>query len=338
MKRILTILTVMTAFMSIGQQSAQYSQYIRNQYMINPGATGVEDHVSLTLGGRAQWVGLNDAPKTSYLYFSSPVDKLKGAHMKRTFGKLKRGNKRVKHPTIQRANISHAFGGQLLADQYGPFRTLKLMGSYAVHLPINRDYSFSFGTNLGLSSRSFIAEKAQVLSVMTNTGVFDQTYNTYAGNQSAQYTMDLDAGLYFYSDELFFGVSASQLTGDLVKFGNRTTNFDPKVHFFFTGGYQFQLNSRFTMTPAFLVKYVSPAPVSVEASVQFAYNDRFWFGTSYRHKDAVIAMLGANISDKFRIGYSFDLSISKLIKHTSGGHELVLGLMIGKSKSFAKFN
>lgn len=299
--------------------------------MFNPGAAGSYDFLSINAGGRMQWAGLDGAPKTSYVYFSAPADKVKGAWMKRTYGKIRRGNKRVKHPRVRRGKFTQAFGGQLLADSYGPFTTFKFAGTYAVHLPINRDYSFSFGTNVGLSSRAFIPEKAQVLSVMTGTGSFDATYANFAGG-GAQYTLDVDAGLYFYGDEVFAGFSMNNLTNDLVKFGNKNPNFDPGIHYFFTAGYEFQPNRNWGITPAILVKYIKPAPVSVEATLLFDYNQRFWYGVSYRHKDAVIGMVGATLSNSFRIGYSFDLSTSRMIKYTAGGHELVLSLMLGRDK------
>jgi hypothetical protein len=37
-----------------------------------------------------------------------------------------------------------------------------------------------------------------------------------------------------------------------------------------------------------------------------------------------------NISNRFKLGYSFDFSISKFKNYSSGGHELVLGLMLGR--------
>jgi len=331
MIRFTLICIFMGAMFSFGQQTPQYSQYVKNQYMINPGATGVYDYIGITLGGRMQWTGFENAPKTSYLYFSAPANKMRVARMKRTFGKVKRNNKQVRHPRMRVGTLTHAYGAQLLVDQYGPFRTLKAMGTYAIHLPLSRDYSLSFGTNLGVSSRRFLPDKAQVLSVMTNTGYTDQTYSAYTGNQAAQYTMDLEAGIYFHGKGIFAGISANQLTGDLVKFGNRTVNFDPRRHYFLTGGYKIQVNNKMTITPALLLKYVTPAPVTVEGTVQVEFRERFWFGATYRHKDALVAMFGAVISEKFKIGYSYDLSISKMIGYNSGGHELVLGLMLGDS-------
>lgn len=339
LRYILFVCFGLVAGISYGQQIPQYSQYVGNQYMVNPAAAGSDDYISLTLGGRLQWTGFDNAPKTSYLYFAAPSSKLRNGRMKRTYGIIHKRNRAVKHPTMRFGGSGHCFGAQLLADQYGPFRTFKLAGTYAYHLGLSRDYRLSFGVNAGLSSRAFLADKAEVLSVMTNTGLYDATYSSYAGNQAAQYNLEVDAGLYFYGKGAFAGFSVSQLTGDLVKFGNRMTNFDPKMHFLLSGGSKFVLNRRYTFTAAGLMKYVYNAPLSWELTVRHEVSQKFWYGLSYRHKDAVVGMFGVELNNKFRFGYSFDLSISKLIRYNSGGHEIVLGLILGKERSFssAKF-
>jgi type IX secretion system PorP/SprF family membrane protein len=317
------------------QQIPQYSQYIDNQYMVNPAAAGSDPYVSLILGGRMQWTGFDNAPKTSYLYFAAPGNKLRNGRMKRTYGIIHKRNTAVKHPTMRFGGSNHCFGAQLLGDQYGPFRTFKIAGTYAYHLGLSRDYRLAFGVNAGLSSRSFLSDKAQVLSVLTNTGYYDVTYSTYAGNQSAQYNLEVDAGIYFYGKGAFVGFSASQLTGDLVKFGNRMTNFDPKIHYILSGSMDLIINRRTKLTVATLMKYIPRAPFSAELTVRGKFSKQFWAGASYRFGDAVVAMFGVEIKNKFRLGYSFDLSVSKLIRYNSGGHEIVLGFMFGRDRSFS---
>ena len=73
-KNIFSIISVFICLAQVkAQQLPQISQYLRNQYMINPGAAGVYDFTDVTLGGRLQWAGLEDAPKTSYLAASAPL-------------------------------------------------------------------------------------------------------------------------------------------------------------------------------------------------------------------------------------------------------------------------
>ena len=339
MKKLLATLSALGFLVAVyGQQLPQYTQFQKNPYLVNPAATGAHDMFNMSLGGRLQWVGLSNAPSTSYLYLSTPASKFRSAFMNRTYGKVTRNTKSVKHPKMRIGGLVHGFGGQLLVDQFGAFRTLKFAGSYAVHLPINRTYTLSFGTNAGLSSHTFLTDKAQVLSNLTATGVNDLVYNAQA-NTGAQYVMDIDAGMYFYGNGFYTGFAATNLTRNLVRFGNLNTNFAPVMHFFGTLGYRFIVNNRMDVTPGLLVKYVRNAPVSVEANVLLDFNDVFWIGITYRHLDAVAFLAGTTINEKFRIGYSFDLSISRLIKYNSGGHELVLSYIFGeKRRSFSSFN
>lgn len=334
-KQTLVMVSLMTASVAFGQQIPQYSQYINNQYVVNPAAAGSQDYIALNLAGRLQYAGFENGPKTSYLYFASPASKLKSGNINRTFGRVRKSNRSVAHPRMRISSSIHAFGAQLLADQYGPFRTFQLKGTYAYHLALNRDYRLSFGANLGISSRSFLKDRAQVLSAMTDMGYTDQTYANYTSNQAAQYTMDLDAGMYFYGKGAFAGLSVSQLTGDLVKFGNRMPNYAPKMHYMLTGGYQFRLNNAYTLTAATLMKYVYNAPFSAEVGLQTNYKEIFWFGAAFRIKDAVILGLGVEVSQKLRIGYSFDLPVTKMINYSAGGHELTIGLKFGNSRQSA---
>lgn len=321
-KLILTaILGVST--MAMGQQVPQFSQYLRNQYMVNPGAAGVYDFVDITVGGRLQWLGFNDAPRTAYLYVSSPVG---GTPRVKYNPALRISNGPVRNPKIKTGKLKHAIGGYLLADQYGAYRQLQVAGTYALHIPVSKKFNLSWGVNVGLSNRSFLRDKAETLNMFTGIGT-DNTYDTYA-SQGANNTVDVGSGLYLYSDKVFVGVSADQLTRDFISFGTDPANFDPNMHFKATAGLKLPLNDNLTIMPAVLAKYMAPAPVSVEGTLQLEYKEWLWFGASYRSSNTAIAMAGLNISRRFKFGYSFDFSLNRFNQYSTGGHEVVLGIML----------
>ena len=320
-KLILTAIIGVSA-LAYGQQVPQYSQYLRNQYMVNPGAAGVYDFVDVTVGGRLQWLGFDDAPRTAYLYVSSPLNTTKVRYNPA----LRISNGPVRNPKIKTGKLKHAVGGYVLADQYGAYRQLQIAGTYALHIPVSTKFNLSWGVNLGISNRSFLRDKAQTLNLFTGVGT-DNTYDTYA-NQGANNTVDIGSGLYLYSEKMFFGVSADQLTRDFISFGSDAANFDPNMHFKATAGLKLPLNDNLTIMPAVLAKFMAPAPVSVEGTVQLEYKEWLWFGASYRSSNTVVAMAGLNISRRFKFGYSFDFSLSKFNQHSVGGHEVVLGIML----------
>jgi type IX secretion system PorP/SprF family membrane protein len=306
---------------SFGQQLPQYSQYLRNQYMVNPGAAGVYDFLDVTISGRMQWVGFTNAPLTSYASFTKVFSP---AYQRERYNpSLRISTGPVKNPEIKTGKMKHAVGGQLVADQYGAFNKIQLAGTYAIHLPLNRNYNLSFGTKLGITNNSFLKERAVALDANN-----DKTYVDYNLNQSPLNVMNLGAGLYLYSNKMFLGISGDNFTKDQVRFGKGTANYNPMMHFNFTGGLKMPINKDFTITPAFLVKYMPVVNPIMEGSLQFEYKESIWVSASYRNKDAIVAMFGCNISRRFKFGYSYDFSISKLKSYNSGGHELVLGVML----------
>ena len=322
-KLILTAILGVTG-LAYGQQIPQYSQYLRNQYMVNPGAAGVYDFVDITVGGRLQWLGFDDAPKTTYLYVSSPIG---GKPRVKYNPALRISNGPVRNPKIKTGKLKHAIGGMLLADQYGAYRQLQIAGTYALHIPLSDKVNLSWGVNVGFSNRSFLRDKALTLNLMPGQIGSDATYDTYA-NQGANNTIDVGSGLYLYSKKMFIGVSADQLTRDFISFGTDPANFDPNIHFKATAGLKLPLNDNLTIMPSVLAKYMAPAPISLEGSVQLEYKEWLWFGASYRSSNAIVAMSGLNISRRFKFGYSFDYSLSRFNEHSVGGHELVLGIML----------
>jgi type IX secretion system PorP/SprF family membrane protein len=325
-KRIVAFALGLTGMVT-AQQMPQYSQYMRNQYTINPAAAGVYDFVDITMCGRWQWLGFGDEPRTAYLSITAPVGRPKVSYNPA----LRISDGPVRNPEIKTGKLKHAVGGQFIADQYGAFRKMQGAGTYALHMPVTKNYNLSFGVRLGLSNNSFLSDKAKVLNLVDPTQTYtDNTYTNFVANQSSKYIMDLGAGLYFYSNKSFLGIAADQLTKDMVEFGQGTANFNNQYHFNVTGGYKFSLNQDLTLMPSLLVKFMNPAPVSIDGTLQLEYKEWLWTALSYRHKDAFIGMVGLNVNQRFKFGYSYDFSLSRFNDFSSGGHEIVLGLMLGR--------
>lgn len=323
MKTVIFKLSLLTlAFSSFGQQIPQYSQYLRNQFMANPAAAGTYDFTDITLSGRSQWTGFDNAPMTSYLSIAAPIGRREKV---RYDPGIRTGSGIVKNPEVGTGKIKHAIGGQVLADQYGAFQKMQFAGTYAIHLPLSKKVNMSFGAKVGLSNNSFIQSRAVV-----NDPTNDKTYVDFTSNNSRKNILDLGAGLYVYSNKFFFGIAADQLTKSMVSFGSASANFDPQMYFNATGGIKLNVNDNITITPAFIVKYMTPAPISIEGTLQVEYKEWLWAGVSYRNTDAIVGMVGLNINKKLKFGYSYDYSISRFNQYSTGGHELVLGIMLGR--------
>jgi type IX secretion system PorP/SprF family membrane protein len=330
MKKIYFILSssfVLAISSVFGQQLPQYSQFARNQFMVNPAACGIYDFVDVTIGGRYQWAGFDNAPKTGYAYIAAPIRK-----KKQIIPSLRTSQGLVSSPAVATGKFKHAVGGQLVSDQYGAFSKLSIAGTYALHLPITKELNLAFGTRVGLSNDRFDKDRAQVLSQMTGAPIYmnDTEYNTFVANQGRMNYVNVGAGLHLYSQKLFVGVTVDQLTKDFVKFGSGATNVQPDMYYQFIGGYHIPVSSKLKLTSSFLMKFITSNNLSWEGNVIAEFNDRIWGGLSYRNSKTMVAMAGITISNRFKFGYSYDFDFAKLRSFSRGGHEIILGIMLGR--------
>jgi len=67
----------------------------------------------------------------------------------------------------------------------------------------------------------------------------------------------------------------------------------------------------------------------MDFNVRGIYLDKFWLGGSYRHQDAIVAMVGYKYYE-FSIGYAYDITLSNIRQFSSGSHEIVLTLLLNK--------
>src|SRR4028119_333752 len=60
---------------SFAQQLPHYTQYILNNFIINPAVAGIENYTDVKISHRHQWVGIDGAPVTTYLTIHGPLKK-----------------------------------------------------------------------------------------------------------------------------------------------------------------------------------------------------------------------------------------------------------------------
>src|SRR5438034_10924812 len=76
MKKNISIVVVMLlAIVGFAQQRPHYTQYILNNYILNPAISGIENYTDVKMSVRDQWIGLNGAPRTAYFTIQAPLGK-----------------------------------------------------------------------------------------------------------------------------------------------------------------------------------------------------------------------------------------------------------------------
>ena len=127
MKRVNKILSFLFfVFMNVAadaQQKPHYTQYVLNQYIINPAITGIENYTDVKLSHRHQWVGFQDAPVTTYFTIHKPLGKQDDRTTATSFdmpGENPRGKSYWQDYTA--AAPHHGIGMQVINEQPTPDR------------------------------------------------------------------------------------------------------------------------------------------------------------------------------------------------------------------------
>ena len=305
------------------QQKPQYTQYVFNNLLLNPAVTGIENYIDLKAGYRSQWTGLQGAPVTSYLTLSAPFgsDFVQGDAASVSPGNEANPYSRLYNQTYEAARPHHGIGFVLVSDQAGPISTTNIDATYAYHLGISSNFNLSVGIAGGLNHTSL---NTSLLSLENPNDPL-----IVNGNNS-QWKPDLSIGVWGYSSDYYFGVSAQQLLSQNQYFTTTNTSNKSKTvpQYFITGGYKVFLSDDMSLMPSALLKFISPEPVAFDANMKLAFRDRFWIGASYRYHDAVAGLFGLNISSLINISYSYDYTTSALRTVSNGTHEIVIGLML----------
>lgn len=315
------------------QQRPYYTQYILNNYILNPAVAGIENYWDVKASHRHQWVGLDGAPVTTYVTIQGPLSKNgMGREDPTTFhpqGENPRGH--VFMEEYHSTDPHHGVGLTILNDRAGPINRFTMYGSYAYHLPVNDRTSFSAGISAGL----------QNVTLKTDQLFFGDAYPIDPAVQNGSFINnvkpDINLGLMLYSARWFLGLSAQQIISSRISFDNGKLSGDSVTllqgklvpHMFLQAGFRAMLGDDISFLPSITAKYINPLPFSVDINLKMQYRDIFWFGASVRPDDGFAVMTGININSTFNIGYSYDHTTSKLNAVTNGTHEIVVGFMIG---------
>ncbi len=303
---------------SFAQQKPQYTQYIINPYLINPALTGIENYIDIKAGRRYQWQGLENAPKTDYFTAHLPIGNTMDWHSPISFdmvGENPLG--RSYKSEYMAAEPHHGVGIVVVSDKAGPLKNTTANVTYAYHLGLAPKLNLSVGIGVGATQTSFD---------VTDVKLGEENDPAVQAASSSIINPDLNFGVWLYSVDYFAGVSVQQLLPRAISFSNSSSQ--KSSHYFVTTGYRFWFSDDVTFTPSVMLRYVNPAPTSLDLNAKFSFKNKVWAGVGYRQDDAVSGMLGFNLGSLLNVGYAYDFTTSQLNSVTQGSHEIVLGITL----------
>ncbi len=294
MKRILIFLFVFLSSLVMAQQTPLVSHYMFNGLVLNPAYAGSKEFVSTTMMYRKQWVGFDGAPVT----YSGSI-----------------------HGLLPKKKLG--MGAFIQKDKIGKTNQTDAYVSLAYHLPIGDVSKLSVGLQMGFTN--FSSNVVELTYWDPGDKIFD--YNTFTS-----VLPNAGFGAYFYRPLFYAGLSVPYLVNY-----KPSENFDQEtkqIHHlgrraYFTMGGIIETEHDIKIKPSVLVKKEGDAPMQYDLNVNFLFNEIFWIGASYRSDEAIVALFEYQINRKFRVGYSYDITLGGISNYNSGSHELMLGYDFG---------
>lgn len=269
----------------LSQQDPQYTQYIYNTMAVNSAYAGQRDALSIIGLYRNQWVGIDGAPKTLSFGIHSPLK-----------------NERL------------GLGLSVVSDEIGPAQEDYVDLNLSYTIPFTESTELSFGLKAGFHNLSTDWSKGMM---------FDSADAAFSQNISL-FSPTIGAGLYMHSNKWYLGMSIPNflVTEHYDDFRNSIAS--ESIHYYFIGGYVFDLENRIKLKPAFLLKAVSGAPSIADFSLNALFNDSFTLGVSNRFDESFSGLVGFQLTQTFFLGYAYDYNTSIGTDYTGGTHEIML--------------
>ncbi len=308
------------SYNSNAQQKPQYTQYILNNYIINPALTGIEQYIDVKAATRQQWVGLENAPQTNYITAHMPLGNTDDWNSPTSFDMVGENPLGISYKSTYMASAPHhGIGIMAVSDQAGPLSNTTVNLTYAYHLGLAPKLNLAVGIGLGASRYSLNTADIKLEDPNDVAIINRGTANSIRP--------DVNFGVWLYSVQYFFGASVQQLLPQSIDFSDGSNPNTGKTvpHIFVTSGYRFWLSDDITVIPSAMLKYVKPTALTVDLNTKIAFRNNAWIGGNYRRNDSFSAMLGFNISSLVNVSYAYDFTTSNLNTVSRGSHEIVLG-------------
>ncbi len=285
------------------QFDTQTSQYMFSPSGYNAAAVGETNKLVVSGQHRLHWLGMPKGGSTTIFNVNTPF-KIAG----------------------QRQGV----GINFVNDKVGLFENQMVYLQYAFKFKLG-SASLSVGPQVGFISSGFHGDSIRGPEVsmgdyheVGNDPAFPSTFIEGLG-------FDVGAGLWLSTKSLYAGLSYSHLNQPVIEWGD-LHEYRPAGTIFFVAGYDYQLkNPKYIFKPSLFAK-TDLASYQIEATTLMLINDQYWGGLSYRLGSAVVVLAGLHVGSGLKIGYSYDLPASQLIKASWGSHEIMITYEINISR------
>lgn len=303
MKRILILVFIICFLGEIkAQQLPQITQYMHNNYTVNPAIAGMYDYYQVNSTIRNQWIGINDGPRTSII-------SIYGKHSD---------------------NIG--LGGMVYNDVAGPTSRIGGSASYTYTFLLTKKINLSLALQGGFTQFKIIKD---LQAEFKNDPLLE-------GGDVVRTLPDATFGFNLSGNNWYIGASIPQLLSSELKLMDNnfariydTTSQNGRLarHIYVLGSYKYYVKPQISLESSLFLRSVAGTKTQIDFGIKSEYKELIWAGINYKINNklsSMAALFGYSINERFNIGYSYGIPSSSNSQYYSGSHEFLIGVKLPK--------
>ncbi len=302
------------------QLSPSFGQYSHNSLIHNPATAGADHYGTIRFFSRDEMLGFSD---DADLY--SRGISFQKRFLKESWIVSNSVVKRNLSSTLEPRNFG--IGGYIITEKVGHYSRTGINFSYAYHIAFQNAQ-----LSLGLSAICFQfgIDDSKLHAEQINDALIENARDN-------SIIIDSDFGVSFMGPTYNMGISINQLGGSELKLSNSDsyeTNMKRRIKIH--GGYLYNINESFMLEPSALVD-IYPKNISARFGLHLFHKLGWWVGADYDSHNFIVGMAGVQYGI-YSVGYAYETPVSNFSQHTSGTHEILIGIKFGhKGRKFNKW-
>lgn len=288
-KRLYSILLLFIPLLLAAQESPLVSHYLFNPLTINPSYAGNGSGLRASTYHFKQWTGVKGSPLINLLSVDAPFK-----------------------------NEKIGLGITFYTDKIAVTRENEAIIDYAYRIDIGESV---LALGLGASVNFLKTNWSDLIAI-------DPGDDIYLTDSKTLIAPNIRFGISYYISNFYVGFSIPQFLTTKYDFNKSKQVTSNKkfsgYSYLLNTGYEFELPKSFSLTPSTLLSFSSQYGVDFQFNIEGQYRDFISLTAYYSSNNFVGALARFSITDRFDVGYAYELTVGKLGKYSNGSHAITL--------------
>ena len=300
------VLCMLVPVVASAQSDPLYTQSWALPALYNPATAGSTDYLRIRGAGRMQWIGIKNAPKS----FTGSAD-----------------------IPFKLINRRWGAGANVTQEGIGLFSNTYVNGQISGRLKRMFGGELTLGIQVGYFGSSF---RGSEVYIPDEDDYHDSNDPSIPNQDVGGGSVDFGVGVYYSHPRFHVGISMLHPASPKVKLNTKGTTsssatsdnheYETYVNrtLYLTAGSNIPIKNTLIELQPDLIVASDLKDFSAVLSLKGWYNKFIFGGIAYRWDDALSINLGAEFKN-FILGYAYDIPTTRILKASSGSHEIIIG-------------